>query len=407
MTNAQISVKIEFMAYYYRKITPLLKHALDRGKSILLLGARQTGKSTLVQHEIKPDLQYSFIQPADRQRYESNPSRLVQDIEGVILQRKLQHPIIMIDEIQKIPLMMDVVQDLIDRKIGRFILTGSSARKLKHGSSINLLPGRVVLMHLDPLMLTEMPQPLVSIEEILQFGSLPAIVDQSSDADRNIDLVSYAKTYLEEEVRAEALVRNVGSFSRFLHLAASEAGQLINLSRLSQDVGVAHTTISGFYQVLEDCLIVERIDPLFEGSSRKRLSKAPKYLFFDLGIRRICAEEGTALPVSILGRLLEQFVGIELIRQARLKSSPIKIRYWRDHAGPEIDYVIEYEGEYIPVEVKWTANPTEKDYQHLKIFLKEYGNAKKGYLVCQTPKWMKLTENIIAIPWQDIHLIFE
>lgn len=395
------------MSYYYRKITPTLKHALDRGKSILLLGARQTGKSTLIQQEMKPDLEYSFIQPANRQRYETNPSRLVQDIEGAILQQKLQDPVIAIDEIQKIPLMMDVVQDLIDRKIGRFILTGSSARKLKHGSSINLLPGRVVLMHLDPLMLTEMPQPLPAIEKLLLFGSLPAIVNQSSDADKNIDLISYAKTYLEEEVRAEALVRNIGSFSRFLHLAASEAGQFINLSRLSQDVGVAHTTIAAFYQVLEDCLIVERIDPLLEGSLRRRLSKAPKYLFFDLGIRRICAEEGTGLPSSILGKLLEQFVGIELIRQSRLKPAPINVRYWRDHAGPEVDYVLEYDNKYIPIEVKWTANPSEKDYQHLKIFLKEYENAKKGFLVCQTPTWMKLTENIIAIPWQDIHSILE
>lgn len=400
-------MKIECMPYYNRKIAPSIKHALNRGKSILLLGARQTGKSTLIQHEIKPDLEYSFIQPADRQRYESNPTRLVQDIEGALLQRKLKDPIIAIDEIQKIPLMMDVVQDLIDRKIGRFILTGSSARKLKHGSSINLLPGRVVLMHLDPLMLNELPQPLPSIEKLLLFGSLPAIIDQPSDDDKNIDLVSYAKTYLEEEVRAEALVRNIGSFSRFLHLSASEAGQFINLSRLSQDVGVAHTTIAGFYQVLEDCLIVERIDSLYEGSSRRRLSKAPKYLFFDLGIRRVCAEEGTALPFSILGKLLEQFVGIELIRQARLKPFPLNIRYWRDHAGPEIDYVLEYDNEYIPIEVKWTRNPVEKDYQHLKIFLKEYEKAKRGFLVCQTPKWMKLTENITAIPWQDIQMIFE
>lgn len=395
------------MTYFNRQITPSIKHALSRGKSILLLGARQTGKSTLIQQEIKPDIQYSFIQPADRQRYESNPSRLVQDIEGAILQRKLQNPIIAIDEIQKIPLMMDVMQDLIDRKVGRFVLTGSSARKLKHGSSINLLPGRVVLMHLDPLMLTELTNLVPSIEELLLYGSLPGIINQASDTDKNIDLSSYVKTYLEEEVRSEALVRNLGSFVRFLHLAASEAGQNVNLSRLSQDIGVAHTTIAGFYQVLEDCLIAERIDPIRDGSIRKRLSKAPKYLFFDLGIRRLSAEEGTALPITILGKLLEQFVGIELIRQSRLKPLPINVRYWRDHAGPEVDYVLEFDNQFIPIEVKWTTSPVEKDFQHLKIFLKEYPNARKAYVVCQTPKWMALTKNITAIPWQDIARIFE
>lgn len=395
------------MKYYPRNITATLTHTLERGKSILLLGPRQTGKSTLIQQEISPDLIYSFIQPGDRLRYEANPSRLVQDIEGAIFQKNLQNPIIAIDEIQKIPVMMDVVQDLIDRKRGRFVLTGSSARKLKHGPSINLLPGRVVLMHLDPLMLTELTIPLPSLEQLLLYGSLPAIFDLSSDADKNIDLRSYVKAYLEEEVRAEALVRNISAFARFLYLAASEAGQCINLSKLSQNIGVAHTTIAGFYQILEDCLIVERIEPIREGPERKRLSKAVKYLFFDLGIRRICAEEGIELPLSILGRLFEQFVGIELIRHARLKSLPIKLRYWRDHAGPEVDYVLEYEGQYIPIEVKWTANPIEKDYQHLKIFLKQYENVKKAYVVCQTPQWMRLTENIFAIPWQDLPMILK
>lgn len=394
------------MTYLPRKITLPLRHTLDRGKSILLLGPRQTGKSTLIRQEIKPDLEYSLIQPSDRQRYEINPSRLVQDIEGAILQYKLQDPIIAIDEIQKIPVMMDVVQDLIDRKRGRFILTGSSARKLKHGSSINLLPGRVVLHHLDPLMLTEMPT-LPSLEQLLLYGSLPAIIQQSSDVDKNTDLISYVQTYLEEEVRAEALVRNISSFARFLYLAASEAGQLVNLTRLSQDIGVAHTTIAGYYQVLEDCLIVERIDPIREGPARKRLSRAPKYLFFDLGIRRLCAEEGVKLPLSILGKLFEQFVGIELIRQARLTPLLVNIRYWRDHAGPEVDYVLEYGGQYVPIEVKLTASPMEKDYQYLRTFLREYQNVQKAYVVCQTPRWMKLADNIVAIPWQDIPMIFE
>ena len=394
------------MTYLEREIYPAIAHALERGKSVLLLGARQTGKTTLIQHQIKPDIYYSFIQPAVRQAYEKNPSLLAAEIEAEIQFKKIINPVIVIDEIQRVPLAMDVIQDLIDRRCGRFVLTGSSARKLKRGANINLLPGRVVLLHLDPLMLSEMNQPLPSLNSLLLYGSLPGIFTESSTEDKRIDLDSYVKTYLEEEIRAEALVRNMGNFSRFLLLAASESGKLINFSKLSQEVGVAHTTIAGYYQILEDCLIAERIEPLTQSSTRSRLSKALKFLFFDLGVRRLCAEEGTGLSLSSMGGLFEQFVGLELIRRARLQKNLCKILYWRDHAGPEVDYIIQFDHTLVPVEVKWSDRPTEKDSRHLRIFLEEYANAQHGYIVCQTPKRYLLAPNITAIPWQELDSIY-
>jgi predicted AAA+ superfamily ATPase len=391
------------MEYFSRKITESIKHALERGKSVLLLGSRQTGKTTLIQAQLKPDLYYSFIQPAVRLRYERNPSLLASEIEAEIKLRSLKKPLIALDEVQKIPLIMDVVQDLIDRKVARFILTGSAARKLKHGASLNLLPGRIVLLRLDPLLLSEMPTPLPNLHDLLLYGTLPGIVTESSNEDKNIDLDTYVKTYLEEEVRAEALVRNIGHFAKFLLLAASESGNLINLTKLSQEIGIAHTTIAAYYQILEDCLLIEKVQALTKSRTRQRLSKAPKFIFFDLGIRRLCAEEGNQLPLSTYGKLFEQFVGLELIRNARLLKESTRISYWRDHNGPEVDYVVEQAGTYTPIEVKWTDMPSENDCRHLKVFFEEYQDqAKQAYIICQTPKRYFITKNIIALPWQEI-----
>ena len=393
--------------YLKRKIQLNVQQALSRGKSVLLLGARQTGKTTFIQKQIKPNIYYSFVQPAVRQQYEKNPSLLGGEIEAEIRQKQMKDPIVVIDEIQRVPIILDVIQDLIDRQLARFILTGSSARKLKHGANVNLLPGRVVLIHLDPLLLTEMLLPTPSLSSLLLYGSLPGIFMEISEQDKNIDLNSYVKTYLEEEIRAEALVRNVGSFAKFLFLAANESGKLINLSKLSQEIGVAHTTIATYYQILEDCLLAERIEPLTHSSTRSRLSKAPKILLFDLGVRRLCAEEGVHLPIHVMANLFEQFIGLELIRYARLQQSLTKILYWRDHAGPEVDYVIQQDSYYVPIEVKWNERPTVKDCRHLEIFLQEYKNTKEAYIVCQTPKRFLLRNNITAIPWQEIHFLFD
>jgi len=400
----QISVIIEVMKYIKRKILPSISHALQRGKSILLLGARQTGKTTLIHEEIKPDISYSLIQPAIRQRYEMNPSLLADEILAEIQLKNLSEPIIAIDEVQKIPLIFDVVQDLIDKKIARFVLSGSSARKLKHGPSVNLLPGRVVLLQLDPLLISELTN-VMPLEQYLLYGSLPGIYNEQLFTDKNKDLDSYVKTYLEEEIRSEALVRNIGHFAKFLYLAATESGNLIHFNQLSQKIGVAHTTIASYFQILEDSLIIERIQPLTHSNTRNRLSKATKYLFFDLGIRRLCAEEGSQLPLTTLSHLFEQFVGLELIRNARFIEDPIHIRYWRDHAGPQVDYVIEYNGNYCPIEVKLNDQPTEKDCRHLSLFLNEYPNTTKGYVICQTPKPFLIRKNIMAISWKDIDKI--
>ena len=211
---------------------------------------------------------------------------------------------------------------------------------------------------------------------------------------------SKRSTYLEEEVRAEALVRNLSPFGRFLELAASESGGLINLRKLSQEIGVSHVTIGAYFQILEDCLILERIDPLTRSATRKKLTRGSKYLFFDLGVRRLAAQEGRRLPRESWGKLLEQWVGLELLRSMRQGSG--RLRFWRDAAGPEVDWVIERERRLMPIEVKWTEMPTRKDARHLQTFLAEYPEAEEGFIVCRTPRALQLAPRIRAIPWQDL-----
>ena len=392
------------MKKFNRTIFTAIKKNLDRGKSILLLGPRQVGKSTLLTG-LDTDLTISLARPIVRQKYEQDIESFSQEIEA--LKENLgRKPLVVIDEVQKVPELMDATQDLIDRKIAQFILTGSSARKLKKQQQSNWLPGRVVYFHLDSLTISELPKTYKKIEELLIYGALPGIVADDNDDFREHDLEGYVVTYLEEEIRQEALVRQLGPFAKFLHLAAAEAGQMSNFNSISRDIGVAQTTIASYYQILEDCLIIERIEPFSKKSSvRRRLVKSSKHLFFDLGVRRVAAREGTKLSNKTMGMLFEQFVGLELLHLARTHSKRISLNFWRDLEGREVDWIVSYQNEILPIEVKWTTKPTIQHAHHLKTFLSDY-NVKKGYIVCQCDKPRKLDNKIIAIPWQDLECFF-
>lgn len=387
------------MEYIPRLLEEKIRHSLGRNKSVLLFGARQTGKTTLI-NRFEADLSISFIQPDIRQRYEKSPHLLKGEVESIVQESPKKRPLIILDEIQKVQDILDVVQDLIDRRQANFILTGSSARKLRRGVHVNLLPGRVNAFKIDPFNLSEFPAQ--NLNEWLLYGSLPGILAVSENSDRETDLESYVTTYLEEEVRAEAIVRNLGDFARFLELAASESGDIINLRKLSQEIGVSHTTIGAYYQILEDCLIAERIEPLTQSKTRKKLTKSEKFLFFDLGVRRVAAREGTKLPRDTMGKIFEQFIGLELLRGTHTVNPTARIRFWRDPDGPEIDWVIDKNGVYTPVEVKWTQNPTPADIHYLEVFLSEYSSAQAGYLICQIPRKIKLSARVFALPWQAV-----
>ncbi len=366
---------------------------LKRKKSILLLGPRQTGKTTLLK-TLKSDLYLNLSLTQERHRFEKNPDLIIKEVEAL----NKKNPVVVIDEIQKVPEVLDPIQILIDEKKAIFVLTGSSARKLRRQSEINLLPGRVISMRMDSFMNSEFGQEL---ETHLIYGSLPGIATILENKQKNIELKSYVDTYLEEEVRAEALVRNLPNFYRFLEMAALESGKIVSFNAISQSVGVAHTTIRSYYEILEDCLLVERLDPISESVSRKKLTKSSKYLFFDLGVRRVAAEEGVKLGSHRLGDLFENYVGMELIRESRQKQAT-RVHFWRDPDGPEVDWVIKSSGKYMPIEVKLTDSPSNSDIKHLRIFMNEYPCPNGAYVVCTTPRRFNIDKNITAIPWQEI-----
>lgn len=383
-----------------RSLQEKLSQILKRGKSVLLLGPRQTGKTTLI-NQYKADLEITLLIAKIRRKYEVDPDQLIREVQA--LKKNDTHlPLVIIDEVQKVPALMDGVQYLIDKKLGQFILTGSSARKLRHNKNINLLPGRIIQLHLDSFTLEEVPLPYPSIENFLLYGSLPAVYLEINPLFREEDLDSYVDLYLEDEVRSEALVRDIGAFENFLQLAAVESGNIVNFDKISQDVGVARTTISAYYQILEDCLIAERIEPYTKSKTRKKLTKSPKYVLFDLGLRRLVAKEQPTLPQKYLGSLFEQFIGLELIRWSRLQKIKPTVHFWRDSSGPEVDWLLCRDKDLLPIEVKWTETPSYRDAKHLEVFLNEYPAATKAYVVCQVSQPQILAKNIEAISWKDL-----
>ncbi|MCH9614469.1 MAG: hypothetical protein SP1CHLAM54_15710 [Chlamydiia bacterium] len=388
------------MKLIQRSLQEKLARTLKRGKSVLLLGPRQTGKTTLIS-QYKADLEITLLIAKIRRQYESDPDQLIREVQA-LKKTNGKPPFIIIDEVQKVPALMDGIQYLIDNKQGQFILTGSSARKLRHNKNINLLPGRIIQLHLDPIALSETKAPYPPIEELITYGSLPAIHLETDPLIREEELDSYVDLYLEDEVRAEALVRDIGAFENFLQLSAIESGNIVNFDKISQDVGVARTTIAAYYQILEDCLIAERVEPYTSSKTRKKLTKSPRYLLFDLGLRRLAAREQPTLPQKYLGNLFEQFIGLELIRWTRLQDTRPTVHFWRDSSGPEVDWVVSRNKELLPIEVKWTENPSKRDARHLELFLSEYPTAKIAYVVCRVPQPQMLSDNIMAISWKDL-----
>ena len=381
------------MQYLERKVSDQIINIINNNKSVILLGPRQTGKTTLV-HKIKHDRYLNLIHPELRQRYEAAPGSLIAEI--ISLNKSLNYkPTIIIDEIQKVPKLADSIQLLIDEQIANFILTGSSARKLT-----NLLPGRVIKFSLRPLALSELGNLNLTLEQILTNGLLPGIVMNSINSE--LDLNSYVSLYLEEEIRKEALVRNLGAFHNFLKLSCIGSGEQISFRSIAQEIGVTHNTVAEYYRILQDCMLVEVIMPITISTTRRKLTKHPKYLIFDLGVRRIGAMETAPIAIHQMGRIFEQFVGLELVKILNYTPTA-SLHYWRCHTGIEVDYIISVNHKYIPIEVKWTNKPSIQDAKHLIKFQAEYINATHGYIICNIPYAMAINEQITALPWN--HLI--
>lgn len=370
-----------------------IKKQIDKGKSILLLGPRQVGKTTLCRG-FKFDLEVNLASIKERMLFEKDPQRLERMTEG-----SKKALFIYIDEIQKVPELFNSIQVLIDSKRAQFLITGSSARKMKAQVDVNLAPGRLVNFRLDPLSLAEVD---VQLEEVFSFGQLPAIISEPDREQRELELRSYVENYIEEEIRKETRLRNIAPFARFIEMAAISSGQISNFAEISKELGPTIPTIQNYYQILQDTLFVERVDPYLKGSSRKKLTKSSRYLFFDLGVRRILAEEALSFLPERKGFLFEHFIGNEIIKWMRTQVAGARLYFWRDSDGPEIDWLVEYEGRLLPIEVKLTSRPEVSQARHLRLFMSEYKKASRGLLVCTSDLDFKLGENIKAISYKNL-----
>lgn len=390
-----------------RLIEKRIGSALRDDVSFFLLGPRQTGKTTTLT-KIFSSLDHfalNLMETKERLKFERNPSLLSEEVLASGKKR------IFVDEVQKVPSVLDDIQVLIDREKRVFALTGSSARKLRR-KSVNLLPGRALQFRMDPLVYPEYLEAfpitnLTNLKLVLKYGELPGILTLVADSREKLAgelLASYVTTYLEEEVRAEALVRNLGAFAKFLKLAAESSGGLVSMRSMAQDIGMNHATISGHFQVLEDSLVAERIEPLLPAGERGKLRKAAKYVLFDTGVRNTAAEVlGPAEFTSeYWGRLFEQWVGMSLLRLMRARGTAGGLRYWRDYAGREVDWVVDFGDRWIPVEVKWGENLRPGDIRHLDYFVRTYEKkVKAGYIVFTGERDRKISEKTLALSFRD------
>ncbi len=377
-----------------RDLIHIIQKQLKKGKSLFVLGPRQVGKTTLAK-DLRTDLELNLATSSERLKYEKSPEILSQ--KALSFKKK---PLIYIDEVQKVPALFGEIQVLADQQKAQFFLTGSSARKLKMQSDQNLIPGRLINLRLDALSLHELKIP---IAEALSFGQLPRIVKESDSEQKDLELRSYVENYLDEEIRKETRIRQMAPFIRFIELAAIQSGKVTNFTEISKELGPTVATIQSYYQILEDTLIVDRIDPYLKNASRKKLTKSSKYLFFDLGVRRVSAGEARTFLPERKGDLFEHLVGNEILKWTRANANGAKLYFWRDPDGPEVDWVLEFQGRLLPIEVKIKSNPKTSDTKHLHIFMSEYAKAKKGIVVCTTEQRFSLAEKIEAISIFALH----
>lgn len=355
---------------------------LSRQRSLFLLGPRQTGKSTLLRHTF-PDARYYDLLEADTFRelsaYPETIRQRLTPADGLII----------VDEVQKLPALLDEVQALIDRNRNlRFILTGSSARKLKRGDA-NLLAGRAWFARLHPLVSGELPPG--ALDRRLNTGSLPAVFDSKAPAE---DLRAYVGTYLKEEIRAEGLVRSIESFARFLEVAALTNTHLLNYTSVANDTGIPVRTVREHYQLLEDTLVGFQLPPYRRSLKRKPVATA-KFYFFDVGVANTLMRRGEIRPGSELyGPALEHQVFLELRAFLDYRRLDQPLTFWRTHAGHEVDFVV---GDDIAIEVKATRRVSPADLRGLSA-LAEETTLKRRFVVSTEGHERTTDQGVIVLP---------
>jgi len=367
-----------------------------KNHSFFLFGARGTGKSTLLNERFPNAYVIDLLDVNQEEAYAKNPLLLKEIVLG--LPKKITH--VLIDEIQKTPALLDVVHLLIESTDKIFVMTGSSAKKLKHGGA-NLLAGRAFVYNLFPLSFLELNADF-NLHNALHYGTLPKLFHLPNHSEQEQFLRAYTQVYLREEVWVEQFVRKLNPFRRFLEVAAQCNGKILNVATIARDVGVDDKTIVSYFNILEETLIGFYLEP-FHHSFRKRLAKKPKFYFFDPGVVRALSLQLT-LPLkggtNAYGEAFEHLVIVECFRLKHYFKPDFKLSFLQTKNDVEIDLIIERPGQStLLVEIKSTTHVQES---HLKQLQAVAGDLENCEPICLSNDQQKrVIDDITVYPWQE------
>ena len=380
----------------------LLSKFIEKNQSLLLFGPRGSGKTKLLETTLPGHrLIISLLESEYFQRYLVDPSLFSKEIVKQIQSQPADSVLVVaVDEVQKLPILLDEVHYLIEKYKGRvvFVLTGSSARKLKR-SGANLLAARALTIYLHPLSQIETE---LDLDTVLATGSLPGVyLDQEFAKHR---LRSYIGTYLKEEIQEEALVRKIDRFARFLDLSGQLNGEPINHSKLARSLKTTSNTVQEYFSILVDTLLCHRLDGWSE-SVKRQLLQAPKYYWFDCGVlNALNGELDVELKRSSFryGRLFETYLIEEIVRHNDYLERGFRFFYWRDKNGLEVDVIIARSAAkpVAAVEIKSSTDPQDIDLEGLIAFREDYPEVTL-YCFCQTPRAYDLPSGIRVLPWRE------
>jgi len=371
------------------KVLRLLNIPLPEGQSAFLWGPRKTGKSTYLKSRYPESIHYDFLKTDLVLELSKRPSLLREQLLARD-QDLLSGPIIL-DEVQKVPLLMDEIHWLIENRHFRFILCGSSARKLKRGQA-NLLGGRAWRFELFPLVTHELDD--INLLQVLNRGLIPAHYLQ--DTYRR-SLRAYCRDYLKEEVFAEGLIRNIPAFSRFFDAMGYSHGELTNYANIARDCGVDGKTVREYYQILVDTLLGRMIAPFKRRQNRQVITKASKFYLFDVGVAgTITKRRIPELRGEQFGRAFEHFILMEVTAHSSYRELDYEINFWRTKSGLEVDFVLG--SGQVALEVKGSDQVSTRDLRPIRAFIDEY-SPQKAIVVCNE-RTERIVDQIRIMPWR-------
>ena len=373
----------------------LLQLNMPIGQSIFLWGARKTGKSTYLEKHFPNSIYYDFLKTELSLQFSKNPQEFREEILA-LSEQELQKPIIL-DEIQKIPVLLDEIHWLIEhRKPAYFILCGSSARKLKK-TGANFLGGRAWRYTFYPLVYPEIPN--FDLLKALNAGLIPSHYLSSNP---HKTLKSYVHDYLTEEIKAEGLTRDLPMFARFLDTVAFCNGELVNYTNIARDCGIDAKTVQAYYEILVDTLLGYYVMPYTKTINRQLIHATPKFYLFDTGVTNSITKNSIGTLKGIeAGRSFEQYIMMELMAYKGLNDLDFDIRFWRTKQGLEVDFILG-KGE-VAIEVKISDHVSKKDIKGLVAFTQEY-HPKNSFVVCLSPRKRKILlehGEITVLPYKE------